>query len=320
MVKTLKPKPKQIEGSGPSARYDRPSPTEWRRLLLRAIASVAVAITLIVGFLVARRSVEKRYVMLDRPPEVELVNRPAWMSDLLAEQIVRLVRPADPHPATDRQLLVDRVALLRSSPWVKDVRQVRRVYRNGPGDTLLIDCDWRAPAALVQWRHEYRLVDRDGVLLPETYSFDQLPRLLRTSDGKTNLRIIEDVERPPPAVGMPWPGKDVKAGIELAAALAGHDWTDEIERVNVSNFAGRIDPRAAQLTLITRYNTELRWGRPINATDFYVEIPWQQKLERLKQIRARYGRIDAGAAFVELRFDRIEVPAEQTAANDTPPR
>jgi len=288
--------------------------------MLRAVASVVVVLALVVGFLVTRRYVEKRYVLLDRPPEVELVNRPAWMSDLLAEQIVRLVKPTGPHPATDHQLLVDRVALLRASPWVKNVRQVRRVYRSGPGDTLLVDCEWRTPAAMVQWRHEYRLVDRDGVLLPETYSFDQLPRLLRSSDGKTNLRIIEGVERPPGTAGKPWPGNDLKAGIDLAAALAGHDWTDEIERVNISNFAGRIDPRAAQLTLITRYNTELRWGRPINATDFYVEIPWQQKLERLKQIRARYGRIDAGAAFVELRFDRIEIPAEQTAANDSPAR
>lgn len=314
MVKTLKPKPRQ--GDAPADRSASPR----RQPLVRAAAVLGVVLAAVVGFVLVRRQVERRFVLVDRPPEVELVNRPAWMSDLLAEQIIRMVKPAAPSPATDRQLLEDRVALLRASPWVKSVKQVRRVYRHGPGDTLQVDCEWRTPAALVQWKDEFVLVDRDGVQLPERYRHDQLPRLLRTSDGRTNLRIIEGVERPPAAAGARGPADDLKAGLDLAAVLAACDWTDEIERVNVSNFGGRVDPRAAQLTLITRHNTELRWGRPIHANDYFVEVPWERKLERLKQIRDRYGRIDAGAAFVELRFDRIEIPADQTAANDTRPR
>lgn len=318
MVKTLKPKPKQSDSAPPRAAA---TPTaSRRRWIVRGAATLGVVLAVLVSFIVVRRQVERHYLLLDRPPGVELVNRPAWMSDLLAEQIIRMVKPTTPSPATDRQLLVDRVALLRASPWVKEVRQVRRVYRNGPGDTLQIDCEWRTPTALVQWKDEFVLVDRDGVRLPEKYRHDQLPQLLRSRDGRTNLRIIEGVEKPPAAPGSQWPGEDLKAGLDLVSTLAAYDWTDEIERVNVSNFGGRIDPRSAQLTLITRYNTELRWGRPVHANDYFVEVAWERKLERLKQIRERYGRIDAGAAFVELRFDRIEIPAEQTAANDTRPR
>src|SRR5881398_349959 len=90
---------------------------------------------------VARDYVTKKVAFPSDPPRVVLVNRPAWMSDLLAEEIVRNARPAGAHSAFDHQVLVDIDRVLRASPWIREVRQVRRVYQNRPGDTIQIDCD-----------------------------------------------------------------------------------------------------------------------------------------------------------------------------------
>jgi hypothetical protein len=321
VAKPSKTKPKPGDTPGKPARppADPELARVRRRRALKLVGVGSLLIAIAVGFWFVRGFVERRFVFPTHPPLVELVDRPAWMSDFLADQIIAMVQPASPHSALDHQLLQDRVALLESSPWVRRVNQVRRVFRGGPGDVLLIDCQWRTPAALVQWRDEYWLVDAEGVKLPERFSFEQLPALVRSPEGRANLRIIEGVLREPVKPGARWGGDDLAAGLELAAALANQPWADEIERVNVSNFGGRITPSDAQLTLITRYNTELRFGRPISAKDFYVEIPWQQKLQRLEQIYRRYGRVDAGAAFVELRFDRVEVPADPGSASLSPP-
>src|SRR5258707_1206109 len=55
----------------------------------------------------ARDYVAKKVAFPSDPPRVVLVNRPAWMSDLLAEEIIRAAKPAGAHSAFDHQMLVD---------------------------------------------------------------------------------------------------------------------------------------------------------------------------------------------------------------------
>ena len=63
--------------------------------------------------------------------------------------------------------------------------------------------------------------------------------------------------------------------------------------MNIDNFDRRKNAKEAQLVLKTRYNTEVRWGRPLNAKDFFIEVSTQQKLANLNQIYQQYDRIDA---------------------------
>jgi hypothetical protein len=81
----------------------------------------------------------------------------------------------------------------------------------------------------------------------------------------------------------------------------------------VTNFAGRVDPREAQLTLGTVNGTQIRWGRPVNAKDYFVEVSPAKKLQYLEQIRNQYGRIDGGDAWIDIRFDRITYPSTEPA-------
>lgn len=251
------------------------------------------------------------------PVKVAIKNKPAWMSEMLAVQIAQIVRPTGTHSAFDRQMLADASAALQASPWVKSVRSVRRAFGDAPGDTIEIDAEFRAPVALVRWGNYFWLVDGDGVKLPEQFSptQDEMRRIILGRDGRVNIRVVEGVKRPPTEAGKKWSGEDLSAALDMIKILHGNPFAEEIISINVQNFAGRSDPREAQVVLKTRHNTEIRWGRPIDAKDYYVEVATSQKLDRLRQVFEQYGRVDAGRAWIDIRFDRVTYPTPEAQAN-----
>jgi hypothetical protein len=280
-----------------------------RRGLIHAAAASLLVAALATGFWFMRNWVEKRVVFPDRPPQIVLKNRPPWMTEFLARQITAAVRPVGTHSAFDHQLLVDVTSMLKSNPWIRRVNQVRRAYDKRPADTIEIDCEYRAPIALVHWHNYYWLVDGEGVKLPEQYTARQVPLVMRGQNRRMEIRVIEGVQLPPVESGMKWAGEDLAAGLDLVKLLHGQDFADEIMRVDVSNFAGRRSVKEAQLTLLTRYDTEVRWGRPINSKDFFVEVSPAQKLSYLKQVYEQFHRVDGNQPWIDIRFDRITYPS-----------
>lgn len=314
MPKPKKPKPLKVK---------KPVDPERARAIRRVTMHSAMALAFVglclSGVWYLRRHVEKNVVFPDRPARVVLLNRPAWMSDFLADQIVAAVKPVGTHSAFDHALLQDVTAMLRSNPWVKDVRQVRRAFYDKPGDTIEIDCDYRAPIALVQWKDYFWLVDGDAVKLPEQFTADQLPRIVIGPDRKVVIRVIQGVQQPPVETGQRWLGLDLEAGLELVKLLHGQPYAEEIVKVDVSNFGGRLSQKEAQIVLVTRYDTEIRWGRPISSKDFFVEVSPAQKLRYMQQVYEQFHRVDGERAWIDIRFDKITYPsAPQTATlNET---
>jgi hypothetical protein len=233
------------------------------------------------------------------------------MSEDTVAELLRSLRPATASSAFDQDLLRSRAEILAANPWVKKVNAVRRVYGQSAADTIEIDCDFRAPLALVRWEDYYWLVDAEGYKLPEQYTAEQAPEMLLDPQRRTQMRIVEGVSRPPVESGKKWPGDDLAAALELARLLHGRRYADELFKIDVTNFAGRTDPREAQIVLVTRYGTEIRWGRPINAKDAFVEVPATKKLEALEQIFAQYHRVDANQPWLDIRFDQITYPRAQ---------
>jgi hypothetical protein len=307
MAKSKKPKTIPVKDPQRSARV--------RRVVFHLLGVVLFVGVCGLGFHQVRQYVEKDVVFPQHPPRVVLKNRPAWMSDARAMQIINSIRPTGTHSAFDKQLLVDTADILRNNPWVKQVRQVRRAYGQGPADTLEVDCEYRAPIALVHWKDYFWLVDGEGVKLPEQFKADQLPAIVMGPDRRLNIRIIEGVSAPPVESGQKWPGEDLVAGLDLVKILYGQNYADEIIEVDVHNFGGRVDPKESQLTLITRYNTQIRWGRPINAKDFFVEIPTPQKLKFLQEVWTEFHRVDGGRPWIDIRFDKITYPSPDATAN-----
>lgn len=272
-------------------------------------AAVLCALALAAGVFLLKRYVEREVAFPKKPPAVVLRQRPVWMSDFLAGSIAESVRPAGAHSSFDHQMLVDRVAMLKANPWIRNVRQVRRAYAQRPGDSLEIDCDYRAPIALVHWGKDFWLVDGEGVKLPEKFEAADVPKIVIGRDGRTNIRVIDGVQRPPPLAGRTWGGEDLVAGLDMVKRVYGLAFADEIVKVNISNFGGRNDLREAQLVLGTKFGTEIRWGRPVGAKDDFIEVRPQRKLENLRAIYEEFGRCDARQKWIDVRFEKVTYPS-----------
>jgi hypothetical protein len=282
------------------------------RAFLKAVCTLAFVGLCVFAYLRTRDHVVGDVTFSHNPPKVVLRERPSWMSDALMNKIMRVAAPDVAHSAFDHQLLVNTASLLQNhpdtAPWVKTVRSVRRIYGSAPGDTLEIDCDFRSPVALVKWELYYWLIDGDGILLPEQYNANDLRKVMYDGDH-LSLRIIEGVATSPPESGQKWQGADLAAGIDMIKLLYGKPYADDVERINVTNLAGRQNPNEAQVVLITRYQTQVRWGRPVNAKDYFVEVSPAQKLEYMAKIVQQYGRVDAKHSAVDLRFDIVTFPS-----------
>jgi hypothetical protein len=293
-----------------------PEVAAWcRRVGARASCVALCLLVLAAGVFLLKRYVEREVAFPRKPPVVVLKNRPVWMSEFLAASIAQNVRPAGAHSAFDHQMLVDRVAMLKTNPWIKDVRQVRRTYGQRPGDSLEIDCDYRAPIALVKWGRDYWLVDGDGVKLPEKFAAADVPKIVVGRDGHTNIRVVEGVQRPPPLPGKSWGGDDLTAGLDMVRRLYGLGFADEIVKVSVANYGGRVDPREAQLVLGTKNLTEIRWGRPIGSRDDLIEVRPERKLDYIRQVYEEFGRCDARQQWIDVRYDMIRIPSIDSSAN-----
>jgi hypothetical protein len=286
------------------------------RAFLKAVFTLAFVGFCVYAWLRTRDHVVRDLTFARNPPRVVLHERPSWMSDALMNKIIRVAAPDVAHSAFDHQLLVNTASLLQNhpdtAPWVRTVRSVRRVYDNAPGDTLEIDCDFRSPVALVKWELYYWLVDGDGILLPEQYTAGDLRKVMYDGGGggdHLSLRIIEGVATSPPESGQKWQGADLAAGIDMIKLLYGKPYADDVERINVANLSGRQNPNEAQVVLITRFQTQVRWGRPVNAKDYFVEVSPAQKLEYMSSIVRDYGRVDAKHSAVDLRFDIVTFPS-----------
>ena len=311
-------KAKSANGSSPRKPADPQRAARVRAIWIHSVAALLVVGGAGVGIALVHRHVEKQIAFPAKPPTVVLKNRPAWMSDFVAQQVAQQVAPRGAHSAFDHEMLVEITRMLKTNPWIMKVRGVRRVFGKGPGDTLELDCEFRTPAALVRTGRAYYLIDRDGVRLPEQYAAADVPKVVETASGRTNILVIEGVARPAPRwPGQKWTGADLRAGLDLAALLldpGNQTFTHEIRKINVSNFGGKKDPREAQLVLYTRYGTEVRWGRPIKATDRFIEVDPARKLDYLRQVYKDYGRVDGNQQYgIDIRFDKITYPSVDPA-------
>jgi hypothetical protein len=311
-------KPRQIKLRKPT------DPERARRLRIVGLHLSLAALLLGgigAGYFYADQYVEKKLAVTSQPLIVVLKNRPAWMNDFLVEQIAMIARPVGPHSAFDRQMLVDTAQLLKSNPWVRRVRGVRRAFTHRPGDTLEIDCEYRAPVALVRWGVFYWLVDEKGVRLSERFTEQDVPNIQFSPDHHTVIRVIEGVWHPAPHLaGEKWEGDELAAGLKMVKYLFDRPFTEEILRVNVANYAGRHDNKDPQLVLVTKYNTQIWWGRPPgdDDVDSFIEVSTARKLKYLQLTCEQFGRVDAKEQWLDIRFDKIGRPSPSPDAAAQP--
>jgi hypothetical protein len=207
--------------------------------------------------------------------------------------------------------------------WISKVNQVRRATATGQEmQTIQIVAEWRQPAA---WVRVYKngepflyLMDSEGTRLPGEY---------RAADrGKSPLMVIGGIDLPKngtapfiPAPGEKWfanstaMGEDLAAGLQMVLLLEKQKFAAQIAAVDVTNFNGRRDDRGPWILLETVFPTAtgtprvVQWGRPPGQEKYY-EVQAPAKLKTLKDLYARFNRIDANRDYVDIRSDVIRLP------------
>jgi hypothetical protein len=298
-----------------------PRASHWRKIGLHLGLAVLLLGGSGAGYYYAGQYIEEQGMQSHQPMIVVLKRRPPWMNDFLVEQIAAIARPAEAHSPFDRQLLADTADMLSRNPWVRKVHSIRRAFTYKPGDTLEIDCEYRAPAALVKSGQFYWLVDEMGVRLSDRFTEQDVPSIQFGPDGKTRIRVIEGVRQPVPRLsGDQWAGADLAAGLKMVNYLFDRPYTEQLLRVNVANFGGKVDARGPQIVLETKFHTVIWWGRPPsdNDVDAFIEVSTARKLNYLRLAFEQFGRVDGRHKCLDIRFDRVTYPSDEEPAPPAP--
>jgi hypothetical protein len=235
--------------------------------------------------LAARTASESLTVVIDWPtsPGASESWLPAEERDrLLAAAYGELERYPDPF---SNEGLAAAARALGETGWFEQVSRVRRET----GNTVRVEAVWRLPAAVVRSAGVDYLISRRGELLPIAYQPERSP-----------LPAIVGAKFDPPLVngqlayGKPWPGADVRAGLDVLTMVNTRPWRGQVAALDVSDYlSGR------RLVLVTQWNGRAVWGgAPSDSVP--GEVSAEMKLRRLDVLYRQFQRIDARRRIVEV--------------------
>lgn len=173
-------------------------------------------------------------------------------------------------------------------------------------DYIKIEADYRRPVGLVDLgRNRKYYLDAKMVVL-DTLPLDTLP--LIEIKGIASPRSI-------PAPGVTWAAEDARAAVELLDMLYKMDMhfqqaeqlekplLDEIESIDVSNFAARKSNKDSHIILnVKDGTTKINWGAAWGQASRYVEQDEKDKLTDLYQFFMDHNNsLRATAKYIELR-------------------
>jgi hypothetical protein len=120
----------------------------------------------------------------------------------------------------------------------------------------------------------------------------------------------------PPPAGRIWHKDDLAAAVAILTRL---DLMDkrvtpdkpllyEIDRIDVSNFNGRRNSRAAHIILYTKRDTEIIWGAEVGTWQRYLEATDEDKLAKLYSYYTETGSLLGDVKYINLRDPQQTVP------------
>lgn len=190
--------------------------------------------------------------------------------------------------------------------WLADVKvQVAH-------DIIEIRGRWRKPLAMVKTglREPY-YVDAEMVVL-DFVAMSELP-IVKVKGLSATFRT--------PHPGEVCRGNDLAAALEILALLDQRDRIDtsvkpllyEIDSIDVSNFRGRQNSRAAHIILYARDRTEIIWGAEMGSWQRHLEVPDEEKIARLYGHYKEYGSLQNNVKYINLcePQERIPLPVDK---------
>ncbi|MHC4770984.1 MAG: cell division protein FtsQ/DivIB [Planctomycetota bacterium] len=245
---------------------------------------------------------------------LKLIDYPAWLSQDWVDKLIATAGgkrfPLDQGWA---QKVATRLATLS---WLDNVQvQTTPEY-------LTVKADYRRPVGLVRsGRNRKVYLDVDMTVL------DFIP--------VTNIPVIEIkglASTQVPESGQKWLAADAAAAVELLNLLYMADLhfqqerasdtvtpqakkipekplLNEIESIDVSNFAARKSRSAANIVLNVVDGTKVYWGAAWGQANIYFEADEKDKLARLYQFFMDHSNTLGGAAkYIELRWPQDSIP------------
>lgn len=223
-----------------------------------------------------------------------------WLPASVRDELLTLAYQqidAVPEPFSSQSLRAVGDALGQTG-WFDRINAVRRE----PQGVVHVSADWRAPAAVVRRDTIDYLVGRTGEILPIAYQA-----------GESAQRAIIGARLDPPKAarrilpGRPWPGADVRAGLDLLRLIETRPWRDQVVAVDVSDYLAQ-----RRLVLISKWNGRTIWG--CGPADSHPgEVATEVKLRRLDTLVREFGQVDAKRRIVEIAGPILLVDDTATA-------
>lgn len=272
-----------------SRKFPRPSPALVKTALV-ALATLVAGSAAFAGVwaLEAHVRAQPKY---QAKPRIIMADAPAG----LADRIQQLLAPVADGPWID-DTLCERIAkALDDSAWVERVNSVRR-HADG---TVVVSCEYRDAAVLIQTGNGFYLADNRGIRLPGRYSFHP------------SFVLVQGVGAPVPSPGELWHGADLAAALAIVERLRHEQLNEQVAAILVGNYAGRQNNRKAHIELVSTPPPPGRiiWGSAPG--EEIEENSVEQKIGLLREIYDRWGRIDGGHAIIDISTfpDRFTIRA-----------
>ena len=323
------PLPSRMELLTRSVRERHGSRIKRGTLIVLALAiaggGVAVGLNTMEHHVLARRSTGPTEFRL------RLANRPEWMPQSLARQLVMDLTPPG-SDLYDPDLPANVYDLAVANPWIRQVNWVRRIPSDDPKVAIIdLQADYRKPIACIQAPSGPQFVSADGFHLP-THQVPRWVTHVKRSDGSQRqvcfvtpqavppgVRAkpihyvkISGARHAPPGYGRKWPGLDIEAGVRMVALVVDRPYVNQIAVADVRNFAGRGlqqgEPHLKYYAQVGRSDTtEIRFGRfPRPGGDHNVQT--ERKLSYLDSyVERNKGRLAGLHSYIDLRFDELHV-------------
>jgi hypothetical protein len=202
-----------------------------------------------------------------------------------------------PEPFSSQNLRAVGEALAQTG-WFHHISAVRRE----PQGVIHVEADWRSPAAVVHRDTIDYLVARSGEILPIAFPTGSSPYRAvigaRLDPPKSGGRVLP---------GSPWPGADVRAGLDLLKLIETRPWRDQVIAVDVGDYLAQ-----RRLVLISKWNGRTIWGCA-PADSHPGEVATEVKLRRLDTLVREFGQVDAKRRIVEIAGPILLVDDTATA-------
>lgn len=217
---------------------------------------------------------------------IEFVDRPAWLSGAIHDEITQLARAQTTRDPFDHGQLERIREVLQLTGWFLSVDRVARIAP----DRIDIHASYIEPFAEVRDHSGDHLVDRAGRLISGRFAFNP--------DVHSIVLIGARAERPW-SYGEVWAGPDIQAGLDLVTLLLDHEWTPQVASIDLSRYA-----TTETLWINTASGARIRWGRA-PGREHGAEVPASQKLQYLERMHSEFGSIDNGYSTLDITGDKL---------------